>query len=137
MPNSVTTEGARLMLAALVATNPYLALLTGAPTSGLENPTSTDVLAKECAMGGYARLRITAWTPDPSASPPFSTNTSHLAGATTLSGTPVDLTHYALVQSSSGPTGVIYSVGTLTSSLTPVVGEQLYVPVGSVKVILD
>jgi hypothetical protein len=135
--NGFTTVGARVAIDALCALQPYVALLTGLPASGTDDPTSTDILAKECAMGGYSRLRVINWTPDSTARPPVSSNTSQLTSPGPLSGTVQTLTHYALVQNPTGATGNIWSVGILDNVLTLVVGKQLYIPAGVIRIGAD
>lgn len=129
--NSLTTEGARIAIAALTGLNPYLALLRDLPDGG-DDVTSPDILAEECSRGGYNRLRITNWIVDMSARPPRSYNAIELATDSVLSGATDVLTHFALVQTQSGTTGTIYSVGVLESPLSVEAGQQIRVPIASV-----
>lgn len=96
----------------------YLALLTAAPTDASTNATIT-----ELATAGYARQAI-AFTAPTAADPPE----THNSGVITFgpfSADPPNVTHFALVSSSSGAGGDFLGWGALTAARDAAINDSL------------
>lgn len=109
------------------ATNPftassrttYIALLSAAPTD-----TTTLATMTELSTAGYARQSIT-WSA-PSGDPSSTNNTAQLTFGP-FSADPPNITHAALVSSSSGTTGDFLVWWALTTARDPASGDSVTV----------
>lgn len=133
MPGEASDKGADIALDAMfgratqTARTVYLALLTAAPSDATTPATMT-----EYAATGYARQAFTPTTPAASGgargiSNSGSINFGPLTGATGL----VDITHAAIVSSSSGAGGDLIAFWTLDSARRPAANDSIQVANGA------
>jgi hypothetical protein len=107
----------------------YLALLTAAPTDA-----STPATMTELAATGYARQAVTFTVPS---GDPRSTENSGAVTFGPFSTDPSNVTHCALVSSSSGTTGDLTMWWALNAAKDAAIGESIQFAAGALTMTLD
>lgn len=129
---TLTTAGKTLILTSGVpSTGWYLALVNSDPSAFT---TMSQVAAAEVSVAGYARVAITNGTPSGGSV----ANTNALATpALTGANNTTALVGYAIVTASSGTSGTLVAVGTVSGAdLTPAANEAPKIAAGALTIAL-
>lgn len=135
MAGELSTTGANIALdaatgrATQTARTTYLALLTAAPTDA-----STPATMTELSATGYARQAVTWSAPS---GDPSSTSNSGTVTFGPFSTDPANVTHCALVSSSSGTTGDLVMWWSLTAAKDAAIGESIQFAAAALAMTLD
>lgn len=135
MPGQLSTVGANIALDAATgrstqtARTVYLALLTAAPSDSTTVATMTEV-----TTSGYARQACTFVAP--SSDPSLTSNTATITFGP-FSADPPNVTHLALVSSSSGTGGDFIAYWTADNARDAANGESIQVAAGGLTLTLD
>lgn len=135
MAGELSTVGAGIALdaatgrATQTARTTYLALLSAAPTDASTNATMTEI-----STSGYARQSV-AWTA-PTGDPESTQNSATLTFGP-FTADPPNVTHCALVSSSSGTGGDFLMWWALTAAKDAATGESIQFAAGALTMTLD